>query len=132
MRSQITKGRIAKILKERRKAVGLRVEDVQAALAKEGVSVSPQTLYGWENGYRQPDADTFLILCEIYGIGSVAEITGNSAEDTQAAAPDSIPPEEALAAKLGELLKTLTPEQAALLCEIAARWLEYVNAKSDP
>lgn len=77
MRSQKTKGRIAKILKERRKEAGLRVEDVQDALAKEGASVSAQTLYGWENGYRQPDADTFLILCEIYGIKSIAEITGN-------------------------------------------------------
>lgn len=58
----------------------MRVEDVRDALEKAGVSVSTQTLYGWENGYRQPDADTFLILSEIYGIKSIAEITGSDSK----------------------------------------------------
>ena len=41
-----------------------------------GIDISVKTLYGWESGHRQPDADTFLILCYIYGIDSIAEILG--------------------------------------------------------
>ena len=35
--------------------------------------------------------------------------------------------EESLTADMEELLRTLTPQQAALLCKIAARWLEHVK-----
>ena len=59
---------IAALLKERRKARGLSVKDVQAFLLKQGISVSDKTIYGWESGHRQPDADTFLLLCRYYGI----------------------------------------------------------------
>ena len=55
-------------LKARRKALGLSVRDVQTALKAGGVDVSEKTIYSWESGYRQPDADTFLLLCDIYKV----------------------------------------------------------------
>lgn len=63
-----TDDNIAALLKERRKARGLSVKDVQAFLLEQGISVSDKTIYGWERGHRQPDADTFLLLCRYYGI----------------------------------------------------------------
>lgn len=63
-----TDDNIAALLKERRKARGLSVKDVQAFLLEQGISVSDKTIYGWESGHRQPDADTFLLLCRYYGI----------------------------------------------------------------
>lgn len=65
---------ISIILKQRRKELGLSVKSVCDELRAHGVDVSEKTLYGWESGNRQPDADTFVILCGVYGIGSFAEI----------------------------------------------------------
>ena len=33
--------------------------------------VAPKTIYGWESGQTQPDADTLLILCKIYNIDNI-------------------------------------------------------------
>ena len=74
------KSQIAQILKKRRKEANLRAKDVLEALKSRGIVISDKTLYGWENGYRQPDADTFLVLCEIYGIDSFTEITSQIPE----------------------------------------------------
>ena len=74
------KNTIANILKERRKEAHLSVKDVLNALHKKNIDVSDKAVYSWENGYRQPDADTFLALCEIYGINSFAEITSRISE----------------------------------------------------
>ena len=43
-------------------------------LKRHDINISDKTLYGWESGHRQPDADTFLVLCEIYGITSLEQI----------------------------------------------------------
>lgn len=40
-------------------------------------------------------------------------------------------PEESLTADMERLIQSLTPEQARLLCSVAARWLETVKAKAD-
>lgn len=67
--------RISYILKAKRKQLGLSVNEVLSRLQNEGVDISsPKTIYGWENGHRQPDADTFLVLCRIYNILSLKEI----------------------------------------------------------
>lgn len=65
---------VASMLKSRRKLLGLSVREVVEALKLNGVNISEKTLYGWEAGNRQPDADEFLVLCKIYAIGSLSEI----------------------------------------------------------
>lgn len=65
---------VAPLLKSKRKDLGLSVRDVLAKLHENGIDVSDKTLYGWESGHRQPDADTFLALCQIYKIGSFSNI----------------------------------------------------------
>lgn len=65
---------ISTLLKNRRRDIGFSVKDVLEKLKAHGIDISDKTLYGWESGYRQPDADTFLVLCEIYEINSLTQI----------------------------------------------------------
>lgn len=67
---------IATFLRQKRKALGLSVKDVQQRLKERGLEYSAKSIYGWEGGQRQPDADTFILLCLIYGVESFSEITG--------------------------------------------------------
>ena len=69
---------IADLLKNKRKQYGLSVKDVLKRLKDRGIEISDKTLYGWESGHRQPDADTFLVLCEIYKINTLSEIPDSS------------------------------------------------------
>ena len=72
-------------LKYYRKLNGLSVNDVSAILKKNHFQAAPKTIYGWESGNTQPDADTLMILCEIYHIENVLEAFGYqqpSKEDT--------------------------------------------------
>ena len=62
---------IAKVLKEYRKQNHLPVNDVADRLSQKGLNVSPKTIYGWESGQSQPDADTLMLLCEIYNITDI-------------------------------------------------------------
>ena len=62
---------IGTLLKLKRKELNLSVKQVVDSLKSYNISISEKTLYGWENNYRQPDADTFLILCAIYQISNV-------------------------------------------------------------
>ena len=66
--------KVSAILKEKRKELGLSVKTVLDMLQSYGVDISDKTLYGWESGHRQPDADTFLALCQIYGIDTLKGI----------------------------------------------------------
>ncbi len=67
---------IAKILKEYRKKNLLSVVDVAFSLSEKNINVSTKTIYGWESGQSQPDADTLLILCEIYNITDILPTFG--------------------------------------------------------
>lgn len=62
---------IAKVLKAARKQNALTVKDVVGRLRDKSLSVSDKTIYGWENGQSQPNADTLLVLCEIYNINDI-------------------------------------------------------------
>lgn len=62
---------IAETLKLYRKHNQLTVKDVATQLKEHSISAAEKTIYGWENGQSQPDADTFLILCEIYHISDI-------------------------------------------------------------
>ncbi len=68
---------ISDALKAKRKELNLTASEVALKLHDCGVTISPKTLYGWENGIRQPDADVFVILCQIYGIKSFSDLGNN-------------------------------------------------------
>ncbi|MBU5478194.1 helix-turn-helix domain-containing protein [Eubacterium sp. MSJ-13] len=69
---------IAKMLKYYRKANNLTVDDVASYLEKCGVSVATKTIYGWESGQTQPDADILLSLCKFYRITDILGTFGYS------------------------------------------------------
>ena len=63
---------IGERLKHYRKACKLSVEQVSELLS-EIQPVAPKTIYGWESGRTQPDADTLLRLCRIYEVNDILE-----------------------------------------------------------
>lgn len=73
-----TKDEIAKVLKDYRKKTGLSATEVVNKLSLYDRTVSPKTLYGWESGHSQPDADILLLLCNIYGINDILRAFGYS------------------------------------------------------
>ncbi|MBQ9886600.1 MAG: helix-turn-helix transcriptional regulator [Lachnospiraceae bacterium] len=68
--------RIATCLKYYRKLNKLSVNEVADILKEHNISSATKTIYGWENGRSQPDADTFMLLCEIYNIDNILEAFG--------------------------------------------------------
>ena len=69
---------IAKVLKEYRKNNNLTVREVAGILENKSMNVAEKTIYGWESGQAQPDADTLLVLCDIYNIDDVLGAFGYS------------------------------------------------------
>ena len=67
----MTKQDIAKVLKASRKAAGLETKEVAENLISLGAIRSIKTLYDWESGRSQPDADTFMYLCNLYDVEDV-------------------------------------------------------------
>ena len=63
---------IGERLKHYRKTCKLSVEQVSELLS-EIQPVAPKTIYGWESGRTQPDADTLLRLCRIYEVNDILE-----------------------------------------------------------
>ena len=57
---------IAKILKELRIKSGLTADEVGVKIGKSG-----KTVNAWENNRGQPDADTLIALCDIYGVEDI-------------------------------------------------------------
>lgn len=49
------------MLKYYRKLKKLSVENVAAYLQDNGIPVASKTIYGWESGQTQPDADTLNV-----------------------------------------------------------------------
>ena len=58
------KEKIACILKECRKKNKFSVDYVANELKSQGFEIAPKTLYGYETGKNQPNADIFLCLCK--------------------------------------------------------------------
>ena len=56
------------------------------------ITVSPKTIYGWENSQNQPSADLLLMLCKIYKINNILESLGYEGVPEQA--PLILTPEE--------------------------------------
>lgn len=67
---------IAKVLKDYRKLNHYSVEDVVLKLEENHLPFASKTIYGWESGQTQPDADTLLVLCKIYKIDNILETFG--------------------------------------------------------
>lgn len=68
--------KIALVLKQYRKHSNLSVQQVAEILAANGYQVAPKTIYGWESGATQPDADTLMFLCELYEMKDVLSAFG--------------------------------------------------------
>lgn len=66
---------LAEKLKEARKKEGLSPEEVGRIIGR-----SKQTIYAWESGRGQPDADMLVNLAHIYKISSIAYFYGNYSE----------------------------------------------------
>ncbi len=67
---------IGKMLKYNRKLNKLSVNEVSNLLCENHTPVAAKTIYGWESGHTQPDADTLLYLCELYNIDNILETFG--------------------------------------------------------
>lgn len=67
---------IPRALKAARKQNHLSVKDVAVLLNDRSMVVAEKTIYGWESGQAQPNADTLLQLCEIYHIDNILETFG--------------------------------------------------------
>lgn len=67
---------IANVLKKLRAKSGLTADQVGERIGRSG-----KTINGWENNRSQPDADTLLLLCEIY---EVEDILATFSEDDPA------------------------------------------------
>lgn len=64
---------VSQILKEHRKKHKLSAKFVCDYLKSvDGISISPPTLYGYENGHRKPTPETLLALCDLYSIDNLA------------------------------------------------------------
>lgn len=70
--------KIATILKYYRKLNELTVNDVSEILEKHHNGAAPKTIYGWESGQTQPDADTLMFLCDLYKIDNILQTFGYS------------------------------------------------------
>ena len=64
--------KISEVLKNYRKLNKLSVRDVSGILKEKSLNVAEKTIYGWESGQTQPNADTLLMLCEIYNIENIS------------------------------------------------------------
>lgn len=72
----MSRSTIAEVLKQKRRELGLSAIEVTDRLEAAAIALSPKTLYSYESGHRQPDADTLMALCEIYGIRDVLAAFG--------------------------------------------------------
>lgn len=68
---------IASTLKRLRTESGLKADEVGEMVGKSG-----KTVNAWENGRGQPDADTLILLSDIYGVKDIlAEFRGTTPDD---------------------------------------------------
>ena len=69
---------IARALRYYRKLNNLSVDDVSDYLNAPNIPAKSKTIYGWENGNSQPNADTLMTLCGYYHIENILETFGYS------------------------------------------------------
>ncbi|MDE6313401.1 MAG: helix-turn-helix domain-containing protein [Lachnospiraceae bacterium] len=86
--------KIAEVLRYYRKINGYSVNDVAGILTEQKNSVAAKTVYGWENGTTQPDADTLMFLCELYRIPDVLQAFGYGNKDNKKGISLTLTPKE--------------------------------------
>lgn len=67
---------IAKALRYYRQQRQLSVQEVTQKLKENQITLSPKTIYSWENGTTQPDVNMLFQLCSIYEITDVMKAFG--------------------------------------------------------
>ncbi len=67
------KKRIGRILRYYRELNKLSVKKVSEIITENLTTVSYKTIYGWEKGLTQPNADNFLFLCKLYSIENILQ-----------------------------------------------------------
>lgn len=67
---------IGATLRTYRKNNNLSVNQVSQILKEHNNYAAPKTIYGWESGHTQPDADTLMLLCKVYHIDNLLEAFG--------------------------------------------------------
>jgi transcriptional regulator with XRE-family HTH domain len=77
----MTKSEIAKNLRSYRQKANLTGTEVIAKLKSNGIVFTVKALYNWETGRSQPDCDTFMALCDIYGIENILSAFAYEKED---------------------------------------------------
>ena len=76
---------LGRMLRYYRKSRQLSVQQVIDKLNREyNITISPKTLYGWENSQNQPSADMLLVLCKIYNVSNILESLGYDGPPEQA------------------------------------------------
>lgn len=80
---------ISTFLKTKRKELKFSVKDIVKELSEREINVSEKTVYSWESGHRQPDADTFLVLCDIYNVENLNEEFPKNKKSPEPDAADS-------------------------------------------
>lgn len=119
-----------RVLKTRRKELGFSVKYVLEQLKDMGINISDKTLYGWENGHRQPDADSFLILCKIYNVGSI-----NGIDKIPRKTGEAISFPDGYEEKLIDLYRSLNPSGKERLIETAEDMVKaqkYTESETAP
>lgn len=74
---------IGPVLKKNREKLNLSVEQVSIFLSNHNLKGAPKTIYGWERGHSEPDAETLMALCDLYHIENVLETFGYKDEKPQ-------------------------------------------------
>lgn len=72
---------IARVLRYYRKLNHLSVKEVSNYLKSKNIKIEAKSIYGWEGGRTQPNADTFMTLCNYYHIDNILETFGYSIEN---------------------------------------------------
>lgn len=101
-------------LKSKRKALGMSVKEVVDKLSEKEIVVSDKTIYSWESGHRQPDADTFLALCDIYGVSNLNDELQEVKNAPEPATTSSEAKEEEIYQMLKKLVADLHIDLSAL------------------
>lgn len=81
--THLTKQQIAEILKNLRKRSHFTGVQVAELLKSCGLDYTVKAIYNWETGRSQPDCETFLCLCDIYGVEDVLKTFNNHADVTE-------------------------------------------------
>lgn len=114
------RSKIAEVLKNRRKILKLSAAEVTSRLLAYGIDISPKSLYSYESGHRQPDADTLMALCEIYNITDILATFGYKKEE-----PANVPVDELTENE--RIFMSLPPD----LRQEALRYMRYLVERED-